>query len=151
MSWLVIALALGLLAWIAVHDIRHYQITNWSVAALAALFPLYALAAGAPQAIPSHALLAAVIFAGLLVPFHFNWMGGGDVKILAAAFLWTGLTCAFSFAVLLAVATLIHAGLVRLGWAGVRDEGRGRRIPFGPSAAAALAPTLVLCVPAAVG
>ena len=147
MTWAVIALALALLGWIAVNDLRHYQIPNWSVIALAGLFVLHALAAGAPQAVLWHGLLAVAIFAALLVPFHFNWMGGGDVKILGAAFLWTGLGCAFSFAVLLCVAAMVHVGLARLGVVGARGEGRSRRIPFGPAAAVALGLTLVLCVP----
>jgi hypothetical protein len=45
-----------------------------------------------------------------------NAMGGGDIRILAVAFLWVGIGCAFPFAGLLAVCAVLHVGgQVRIG------------------------------------
>jgi prepilin peptidase CpaA len=42
--------------------------------------------------------------------YGLGWMGGGDVKILAVAFLWTGLS-----AVLLALFGILHTSAAKLG------------------------------------
>ena len=58
-------------------------------------------------------------------------MGGGDVKILAVAFLWTGMSGALIFAVLLAVFSSVHAVAAKLGWVKSQiTEGSCRSIPF---------------------
>jgi Flp pilus assembly protein protease CpaA len=71
--------------------------------------------------------------------------GGGDVKILTVAFLWTGLAGALPFVILLTFFCGIHALAAKLGWvkSQIADNG-GRRIPFAPSVAAALIGTFVL-------
>jgi prepilin peptidase CpaA len=57
------------------------------------------------------------MFVVLLAFCALNRMGGGDVKILAVAFLWTGLSGAPPFAVLFALFSSAHglAGKVKLG------------------------------------
>jgi Flp pilus assembly protein protease CpaA len=70
-------------------------------------------------------------------------MGGGDVKMLAVAFLWVGIECALVFAILLAVFIVIHLIVVKLGWAKVQELGGRKRIPFAPSIAAALIVTFM--------
>jgi Flp pilus assembly protein protease CpaA len=71
-------------------------------------------------------------------------MGGGDVKFLAVAFLWTGLSGALPFAILLALFSGIHSIAAKLGWAKsqITESGR-RRIPFAPSVAGALICTFI--------
>jgi Flp pilus assembly protein protease CpaA len=72
--------------------------------------------------------------------------GGSDVKILAVAFLWTGLSGAPPFAILLALFSSVHGLAAKLNWAKSQDSssGGGRRIPLAPSIAAALIFTFVL-------
>jgi Flp pilus assembly protein protease CpaA len=72
-------------------------------------------------------------------------IGGGDVKILAVAFLWTGLSGALPFAILLALFSGAHSLAAKLGWAKSQiTASERRRIPFAPSVAAALICTFML-------
>jgi prepilin peptidase CpaA len=85
------------------------------------------------------------MFVAMLAFYSLGWMGGGDVKILAVAFLWTGLSGALPLAILLVVFSGIHAIAAKLGWvkSQLTDSGR-RRIPFAPSVAGALICIFVL-------
>jgi prepilin peptidase CpaA len=78
----------------AAKDLTSYTIPNWISIALAAGFvpaAAAAWAAGAP--LPALALCVAVgagaLMAGVTM-FTFNWIGGGDAKMFAAAALWLG-------------------------------------------------------------
>jgi prepilin peptidase CpaA len=72
-------------------------------------------------------------------------MGGGDVKILAVAFLWTGLSGALPFAILLALFGSAHSIAAKVGWTTSQVTARGsRRIPFAPSVAGALIGTFIV-------
>jgi prepilin peptidase CpaA len=76
-------------------------------------------------------------------------MDGGDVKLAAVAFLWTGIECALVFALLLLGFAVIHTAAAKLGLVVVRrgDDG-AMRIPFAPSIAAALIGVFMLgCLP----
>jgi prepilin peptidase CpaA len=120
-------------------DLREYKIRNELVLAMAGLFVLYALLIGQWFNLKWDLVFAAVMFVALLVFYVLGWMGGGDVKMLAVAFLWTGLSGALPFAVLLVIFSAAHAIAAKLGWAKsqVTESGR-RRIPFAPSIAGAL-------------
>src|SRR5207248_9863364 len=126
-------------------DFREYKIRNELIVALAGLFVLYTVLTGHWADLRWDVLFAASMFAVMLVFYSLGWMGGGDVKILAVAFLWTGLSGALPFAILLAVFSAAHAFAGKLGWAAsqVSESGR-RRIPFAPSVAAALIGTFML-------
>jgi len=85
------------------------------------------------------------MFVILIVFYSLGWMGGGDVKILAIAFLWTGLSGALPFAILLALFSGAHGIAAKLGWVKSQVTAGGRRrIPFAPSVAAALICTFML-------
>jgi prepilin peptidase CpaA len=88
-SVLLIALALLLVA-AGIQDARTREIANWKNAAIALLAPAWWWAAGiAPW--PDAALqigLAAVTLFLFALAFRFGWMGGGDVKLIAALALW---------------------------------------------------------------
>jgi prepilin peptidase CpaA len=73
-------------------------------------------------------------------------MGGGDLKLLTVAFLWVGMGCALTFALLLLGFSATHVVAVRLGWADARQTGHGEggKIPFAPSVAAALISVFML-------
>lgn len=87
MSDLFLLGAAGLLTAAALSDVRCYRIPNTLCAALALLFVIRAISAGPPFPF-THVIPAALIFAFGLVLFARNLMGGGDVKLLAAAVLW---------------------------------------------------------------
>jgi prepilin peptidase CpaA len=126
-------------------DLREYKIRNELILALAGLFVLYAVLTGRWADLRWDIAFAAVMFVVMLVFYSLGWIGGGDVKILAVAFLWTGLSGALPFAILLALFSGVHTFAAKLGWlkSEVTDSGR-RRIPFAPSVAAALIATFVL-------
>ncbi|HYH17741.1 MAG TPA: prepilin peptidase [Azospirillum sp.] len=79
--------AAGLLMAAAISDVRCYRIPNTLCAALAVLFAVRAILAGPPFPF-GHLIPATLVFAIGLVLFVRNLMGGGDVKLLAAAVLW---------------------------------------------------------------
>jgi prepilin peptidase CpaA len=73
-----------------------------------------------------------------------NKMGGGDIKLLAVAFLWTGPWAVLPFALLLLVFIGVHYLAARLGWAAAEKSPAGLRIPLAPSVAGALIGTFAL-------
>ncbi|MDX2276482.1 MAG: prepilin peptidase [Hyphomonadaceae bacterium] len=88
-------LALGafsiLLLVAATSDVATMTIPNWVCAALAAAFPIAALASGVPLAtIGFHLLWGFAILAVGFLLFQINVFGGGDAKLIAAAAVWTG-------------------------------------------------------------
>ncbi|KKI17791.1 A24 family peptidase [Sphingomonas sp. Ag1] len=90
LSW---ALPLGLallLVSAGIEDARVREIANWKNAAIALLAPLWWVSIGmAPW--PDMAIqvgVALIVLATFCVAFHFGWMGGGDVKMIAALALW---------------------------------------------------------------
>lgn len=77
-----------------IEDVRRREIANWKNAGIALLAPAWWWAAGVglwPGAAAQigQALVALGAFA---VAFRFGWMGGGDVKLIAALALWLPVT-----------------------------------------------------------
>jgi len=138
-AYFVLVITSALLLRAAWTDLREYKIRNELILALAALFVLYTVLTGHWAELKWDVLFAALMFAVMLVFYSLGWMGGGDVKILAVAFLWTGLSGALPFAILLAIFSGAHTLAAKFGWIKSQDSGAGRlRIPFAPSVAAAL-------------
>jgi prepilin peptidase CpaA len=131
------------LFYVALTDLREFKIRNELIVVLAGLYVLWAVLSGRWTSMHWNVGLAALMF---LLTFYFyaqGLMGGGDVKMLAVAFLWVGLQCALIFALLLVVFILIHLGAVKLGWTRVQQVGSRKRIPFAPSIASALIVTFM--------
>lgn len=132
-------------AWAIVTDFRHLIIPNAACAAIAVAFLPAALLAGLGwQAIAWHyGIAAALLLAGTVV-FARRLVGGGDVKLLAAAATWIAPADVWTFVVLmaliggaLAVVVLALArlkrtlpALARIAWLG---DGaiRTQQIPYG--------------------
>jgi prepilin peptidase CpaA len=142
---IVLIVTSALLFHVALTDLREYKIRNDLVLALAGLFVLYAVLTGHWATLRWDLAFSALMFVVLLALYHMYWMGGGDVKLLMVAFLWTGLSGALPFAVLLALFSILHSLAAKFGWvkSQVNDRGR-RRIPFAPSVAGALIGTFML-------
>jgi prepilin peptidase CpaA len=95
----------GLLVYAACSDMARLIIPNWVSIALAAIFPVAALIAGAPlMDIGLHVLFGLGVLAIGFVLFQFHIIGGGDAKLLAAVSVWTGLAAIIPFVVWTAVA-----------------------------------------------
>lgn len=144
-AYFVLVITSALLFQAALTDLREYKIRNELILALAGLFVLYAVLAVHWSDLKWDIAFAALMFVVLLAFYSVGWIGGGDVKILAVAFLWTGLSGALPFAVLLALFSSAHGLAAKFGWvkSQVTDSGR-RRIAFAPSVAAALICTFML-------
>jgi prepilin peptidase CpaA len=138
-AYFVLVAASALLLQAAWTDLREYKIRNELVLALAGLFVLYAVLAGRWFDLKWDIAFAVLMFLVLLALYALGGMGGGDVKILAVAFLWTGLSGALPFAVLLGLFSGAHGIAAKLGWVKSQVTASGRRrIPFAPSVAGAL-------------
>jgi len=86
---LLAALAL-LLVSAGIQDARTREIANWKNAAILALAPLWWWSNGL-SLLPDIAIqlaIGGVVFAFFCAAFYFNWMGGGDVKMIGALALW---------------------------------------------------------------
>jgi len=85
-----LAVLAALLAIAAIGDVRTYLIPNWISIAVVALYPLYVILHPQPVDWGASIVVALGLF-GLGFLLHSSGiMGGGDVKLLAAAGLWAG-------------------------------------------------------------
>lgn len=117
---LLLLLLAALLVAAAVEDLRRREIANAKTAAIALLAPAWWWAAGvAPW--PGIALqlgLAAGLLAVFALAFRFGWMGGGDVKLIAALGLWLPAAPMVSMLVVMSLVggalTLVTVALHRL-------------------------------------
>ena len=89
----------GLMAMAALEDLRKLVIPNSVIVSLCVLWPLY-LATAPTVTLPSSfgavGCAAAVFFSGALL-FSRGLIGGGDVKLLAAATLWASPSATLPF------------------------------------------------------
>ena len=73
-------------AWL---DLRERRIPNW-LAGATALLGLTGVAGIGPEALLDHLLVALCVLGTGIVAWRCRWLGGGDVKLLAALALWAG-------------------------------------------------------------
>ena len=138
-----------LLVLAALFDARELRIPNRVCLGIVALFPLHAAVASPPLDWVVAVALAAAVFAVGAGLYASARLGGGDVKLLAAASLWAGwehlpallVVTALSGGVLaLAVVTparfALALALERAGSARVRDAVLSGVLPYGVAIAA---------------
>jgi prepilin peptidase CpaA len=120
----------------ALRDATSYTIPNWISLALAAAFPVVALALGlSPPVIGLHLGVGVVALLAGMAMFALNWIGGGDAKLFAAAALWLGWEPSVTY---LAV-TGLAGGALALGLLGLRSPRVQPFIPWCPAWFARLA------------
>lgn len=124
----------------AVSDLRRFTIPNWICLALVVLYALRgatALWAGAaPAAWAFPVVPAFVVLAAGAAAFNRGWLGGGDVKLLAAAALWMPAGQVFDFLTLVALLggglAAVVLAITRLRPAAAGTAGvPGVRLPYG--------------------
>ncbi|RKP49046.1 prepilin peptidase [Trinickia fusca] len=94
MDWVRVA-ACWVLVMLAVSDLRSRRLSNFGVASFAALYFVDALLTGsAPFSLTVHTLTGGLSLALAALLFRLGWLGGGDAKLAAAVFLWSGPTLA---------------------------------------------------------
>jgi prepilin peptidase CpaA len=135
-TWLAALLAAALVV-AAVEDVARLRISNITVLVVVA----GAIAAMAFGGFAGQLWQNAVVFAAILavgtIAFARNWLGGGDVKLLAATGLWVG----FDAAPWLLAAIFLAGGVVAIGFIIVRKlrglkRSQANRIPYGVAIAA---------------
>ncbi|WP_048707734.1 A24 family peptidase [Microvirga massiliensis] len=143
---LILATLIAVLAYIIVDDMRNFRIRNDVVLVLLALFAVFALVRGDWAWLGGHLAFGAVMFALLLGMYALGWMGGGDVKLLAVAFLWLGMDHSSGFAMFLALFTMLYVVAVKfLPLPIPKKSVSGKtRIPYGPAIACAWITTLAV-------
>jgi prepilin peptidase CpaA len=133
------------LLYVAFVDLKSFQIRNELILVLIGLWLVDIAITSRWSSAYWNIGFAALMLIVMAYFYHRQWMGGGDVKLAALAFLWTGIDCALIFALLLLGFALIHAACARLGWVRVGHTDSGAmRIAFAPSIAAALIGVFVL-------
>lgn len=146
----ILLLTSATLFWVALTDLRNFRIRNEAVLVIAGLYFLYAAVSGQWTSVPWNVGFAVLMFAGMIYIYAVNKMGGGDIKLLAVAFLWTGPRSAAPFSILLLVLVLVHYCAAQFGWVSAERSPAGLRIPLAPSIAGALVGTFALGFVAAV-
>lgn len=114
-SQVALAAFVGLLIAVAVSDVRTMTIPNRYSAAIALLYPLYAIAAPHGVDWVDGAIVGAIALSIGFVLFAMRFAGGGDVKFFAAVSLWAGSHNVAELAVVtalvggvMAVAMIVH-------------------------------------------
>ena len=117
--------------WAMVSDASRLTIPNWVSVGLVASYFIYALAVQrAASPIFLHVVVAGVVFIIGLVLFYWNYVGGGDVKLLAAVGLWAGPEQIFPLLMIMSLAGIALALIVlfarmHLGKVSADAEARG--------------------------
>ena len=132
--WAAYALILALAA---IQDLRTMRIANVYSVALLVIALGYPLAIPGPAPFWHHLASFAIVFASGVLLFSFGWLGGGDVKLFAAAAAWFGLAelAWFVAAALMTGALLtivMMGGRLVLSWGqSWRTVKTNRSIPYG--------------------
>jgi len=142
----VLVVTVAVLLYAAFIDLKHYKISNELILLLIGLFVLHAFLSDRWTDVAWNVGLAAGVFLFLIYFYSRHWVGGGDIKLLPVAFLWTGIECAFLFVLLLLLFVSLHTVAARVGWVESQqdDNGSRQRIPFAPAIAAALIAIILL-------
>lgn len=137
-SQMTLALTTATLLYVALTDLKHFTIKNELILVLASLFFLYVVLSGLWPQVLWNIGFAVLMFSIMIYFYSRKLMGGGDLKLLAVAFLWTGPFYALPFAVALAIFAGVHIVLVKLGCANAQQINGSTKIPLAPSIAGAL-------------
>src|SRR5258708_39849988 len=140
---IVLIVTAATLFYMARTDLKEFKIRNELVLCIAGLYVLFAVLSG--RWVGIHWNIGFAIFMLIIMLYYYSqgMMGGGDVKMLAVAFLWAGIECALVFAIFLAVFIVIHLIVFNLGCAKEQELRGSKRIPFAPSIAPALIVTFL--------
>lgn len=146
-QWLAIILFL-LLAFAALEDLWRLEIADWTCAGVALLAFLALAIDGPMMELWQNLLMFALVLGVGTLLFVRGWMGGGDVKLLAASALWFDLDQGWKMLVAVSLAggieTLLMLLLRRLPMnerirASVAFLKRGEAIPYGLAIATGMA------------
>ncbi len=144
LSLWILVLTAATLFWVALTDLREFKVRNEFVAILAGLFVAHALSSGAWVSMQWNFAFAILMLAGGAYAYSLQQIGGGDLKLLAVAFLWTGPWFAAPLVILLLIFIGAYYVAAKFGFAVAKQTAAGLRIPLAPSLAGALIGVLAL-------
>ncbi|MGI9487549.1 MAG: A24 family peptidase [Geminicoccaceae bacterium] len=110
MDAICIAFLAGLLVTGALSDIDCRRLPNWLTSAVAILYALFVAVSPTPIDWMSAFLVAGLVFAAGFACFAFQFMGGGDVKLMSGLALWAGI----EHIALFLIVTSLAGGLLSL-------------------------------------
>jgi len=137
-SYFILILTAALLFYVAATDLREFKIRNDLMLVLGGLFFVHAALSGRWIDLHWHIAFAAAAFAFMLVCYAQNLMGGGDLKFMTVALLWSGMQCVLPFLIIVVIVALVHTLVAKLGWVRAQTVHGRMRIAFAPSIAAGL-------------
>ena len=127
----------GLLVVSAIQDAWQLKISNFFVGALLLAGIAFAVIAGPDWSLwQNAAMMVAMLVAGTFL-FSKGWMGGGDVKLLAASLFWFDAGSGVQMLIITAIAggvlTMGRMGLRMMFWkvAGIGALRQGSGMPYG--------------------
>ena len=143
-QWLLVVLGLAMIA-AAVEDATRLRISNVTSLVVLASAVGAALIVGPSWALWQNGVVFLAILAVGTAAFASGLLGGGDVKLFAAAGLWFDLHSAVGFVVLV----FLSGGLVAIAYLASRPFRRGpgkkdRRVPYGIAIAVGMLAAAVL-------
>jgi prepilin peptidase CpaA len=112
--WILVLTAVTLF-WAALTDLMEFKVRNELIVILACLYVVHAFFSGAWIGMQWNLAFALLMLVGGAYVYSLHHIGGGDLKLLTVAFLWTGPWLAPPFIVLLLVFTLIYYAAAKLG------------------------------------
>ena len=138
-SYFVLVVTGALLFYIALTDLRHFKIRNDMILVVAGLYFVHALLSGRWVELHWNIGFAVIAFAFMVFWYTQGLMGGGDLKLMTVALLWSGVRCAIPLLIITVIVALVHAGAAKYGYVASQSTTDGRmRIPFAPAIAAGL-------------
>lgn len=141
LHWLLVLLFAGGLVYAMGSDLFHRLLSNRLTLALALLFLPAALVSGVDwrAILLDHGGTGLAVLAVGMAAFARGWLGGGDVKLLAAVSLWAGSGLVLPILAGTALLGGLLAGVVLIAH---RWRGTSREVPYGIAIAAATLWTL---------
>jgi prepilin peptidase CpaA len=144
LSLWILVLTAATLFWVALTDLREFKIRNEFVALLVGLYLLHAFCSGAWVSMQWNFAFALLMLLAGAYAYSLQQIGGGDLKLLAVAFLWTGPWYAAPFVLLLLIFIGAYYVAARFGFVAAKQTAAGLRIPLAPPLAGALIGALAL-------
>ena len=137
-SFFVLAITSALLFYIALTDLREFKIRNEVILVLAGLFFVHAVLSGRWTGLHWNIGFAAIALVVMTVWYAQGLVGGGDLKLMTVALLWSGLHCALPFLVIVAVVAMLHALAAKFELVQAQHVNGRMKIAFAPAIAAGL-------------
>ena len=123
----ILVLTAATLFWVSLTDLREFKVRNELVVILACLYLVHALLSGAWVSMQWNVAFALLMLASGTYAYSLQQIGGGDLKLLTVAFLWTGPWLAGPFVILLLMFTVIYYAAAKFGFAAARHTPSGLR------------------------